>query len=56
MNVSSSTSLGMKRRLTETAVPAGDVAGIVVPSTEELISKRKRTQVRAYIKYYNNIM
>ena len=38
MNVSVSTSLGMKRKLTETAVPTVDVAGIVVPSIEELIS------------------
>ena len=38
MNVSVSTSLGMKRNLTGTAVPTVDVAGIVVPSIEELIS------------------
>ena len=38
MNVSVSSSLGMKRKLTETAVPTVDVAGIVVPSIEELIS------------------
>ena len=48
MNVSVSISLGMKRKLTETAVLTVDVAGIVVPSTEELIWERKRRQVRAY--------
>ena len=48
MNVNVSTSLGMKRELTETAVPTVDVAGIVVPSTDELISERKRRQVHAY--------
>ena len=37
MNVSVSTSLGMKRKLTETAAPTVDVVGIVVHRTWQIL-------------------
>ena len=43
-NLEIAASLGMKRKLKDTAVPTIDVAGVPAPSTEE-ISDRKRRQV-----------